>query len=146
MNDLIVQRLVAIPATPFRVVEGAAAFAALPEAGPRAFPAAYVVPLDEVPDGRPRELGRMTQRVTASFGIILFAQNLAGAAGGAAVADLAALRLAVRRQLLGWAPADAGAMQFAGGSLLGAAAGRLTWQDSYSTDFDITGELAGNIF
>lgn len=101
-----------------KLVAGAASFIAAEKALPKATPAAFVVMLHETADPA-YLLGVMAQRVTATLGVILVVGNVSDATGAAASIDLAALRVAVRAALHGWAPGAACApLQIDGGHLL----------------------------
>lgn len=87
--------------TAIRQYGGAAEFAALPDNGPNAVPAVFVVPLHDTPSANQLETGIM-QRVTCQFGAILAVRNLRDGVGGAASDELGPLRRLVRDALLGW--------------------------------------------
>jgi hypothetical protein len=130
-------RIAALPQ--LRLVRGAPDFVTAAETRPPALPAAYVLPLSE--SAGPNALGgAVAQQVSAETGIALALANVADPKGRAALADLAALRAAVRDALLGWVPeAGCSPLEFAGGGLLGFKDGVLWWQDVYATQFFIKG-------
>lgn len=128
----IINRLKA-EARALKLVGGAADFASASETSPRAHPAAYVLPLHERTRGD-EEIGcGITQVVEATFGVAIAIVNVSDAKGGAAAADLDAIRQAVREALLGWAPdGSEDGFEYAGGALLGFVGNALWWQDAYS--------------
>lgn len=101
--------------------------------GVAALPAAFVLPLAE--SGADIDVLSSTyQRVLQTFGVVHGTSNRRDAAGGAALDDLHALRLALRTALVGWVPdaANGEAVSFTGGRLLrldGDA--RLWWMDEF---------------
>lgn len=121
---------------PFRLIDGLGAFAQL-KGPPVALPAAYVLPLAEQA-GDNQRVNELHQRVSAQIGVVIVAQGVADNHGRQAVADLAALRLAVRDRILGWPPAsEFEPFIFAGGELLAAEGGTVWWQDSFATAFHL---------
>ena len=131
MVDDIIVRLKTAPV--LKLVAGAADFSTAAESRPKALPAAYVLPLHERTLGD-EEIGcGVTQVVEATFGVAIAVANVSDAKGGAAVVGLDAIRLAVRKALLGWAPDGCeDGFEYAGGALLGFAGNVLWWQDAYS--------------
>ena len=118
-----------------RQVGGAAEFSALPEAGPQAVPAAFVVPLEERAGHNALDTG-ISQRVDTRFGVILAVRNLRDGVGAAANDDLETLRRAVKDALLGWQPAGADDVcTFGGGRVLQLANQVLWWQDDFLTAY-----------
>lgn len=114
-----------------RHVEGAAEYAQLVDAvlDP---PCAYVLALAE--DAGSNGLANaVSQRITVRFGVLLCVRSLADATGAAGVEVLEDLRDEVRAALLGWAPADAEPIEYAGGALLDVVDGELWWQDGWRT-------------
>lgn len=133
MIDLIRTRLKTAPQTAavFKAVEGLAELAAL-SGPPIVKPAAYVFPLRE--DAEPNEsIGRYSQKLDVTIGVMIFAQNLRDATGAAALEDIGLLRLAVRDVLFGWTPPGWQPLQLGSGALVDASGGVIQWQDSFST-------------
>lgn len=117
---------------PFAIVEGAAQFAAI-STEPPAYPAAYVLPLAETASPNTHATGGILQEVSVSVAVVILCRAAQTPSGAAAIADLAALRLAVRDALLGWAPDGASdGYEFSGGELLRAVAGSVWWQDTFT--------------
>lgn len=103
INAEIQQRLKDIDPPVFRLVDGAAAYAAL--AGePKAMPAAYVVTEEEVSGENERMTGAVLQRTEADIAVIIVTRNVADSSGAAAAADIEVLKEKVRRQLVGFVP------------------------------------------
>lgn len=118
-----------------RQVGGAAEFSALPEAGPQAVPAAFVVPLEERAGSNQLDTG-ISQRVDVRFGVILAVRNLRDGVGAAANDDLETLRRAVKAALLGWQPTGADDVcTFGGGRVLQLNNQVLWWQDDFVTAY-----------
>lgn len=118
-----------------RQVGGAAEFSALPEAGPQAVPAAFVVPLEERAGSNQLDTG-ISQRVDVRFGVILAVRNLRDGTGAAANDDLAMLRRVVKDALLGRQPAGADDVcLFGGGRVLQLNNQVLWWQDDFVTAY-----------
>lgn len=122
---------------PFAIVEGVARFAAI-RAEPPAYPAAYVLPLAETASPNTHATGSILQEVSASVAVVILCRAAQDPSGAAAIADLAALRLAIRDALLGWAPAGASdGYEFSGGELLRAEGGSVWWQDTYTAPYHL---------
>lgn len=118
-----------------RQVGGAAEFSALPETGPQAVPAAFVVPLEERAGHNTLDTG-ISQRVDTRFGVILAVRNLRDGVGAAANDDLETLRRAIKDALLGWRPTGADDVcTFGGGRVLQLANQVLWWQDDFLTAY-----------
>jgi hypothetical protein len=126
-------RLRAAAMPPFKLVDAASEYAALDAPPPAArLPAAYILPLGSQP-GASGLVNRVRQRVVETIGVVILAGNLRDARGGAAAADIVALRDAVRTALLGWTPAAGWEQaQLAGGQLIGIDEGVLAWQERFS--------------
>jgi len=136
MIAAIAARLTDRASPPLRLVESLAELDALEGKVPKAMPAAYVVPIRE--QAAPGvTTGRVRQRVTIWFGIVLITRNVSDLGrGGAAVADLAASRKATLDALMGWgevAGVTSSPIQYRDGLLLDAANGLVAWQDTYET-------------
>lgn len=118
--------------TNLRQVGGAADLdAAL--AGAVAVPAVFVVPLAE--SGSSNTLvGGLSQRVQQEVGVLQVVANRRDATGQAALADLSALRLAVRQAMVGWVPDPANGERYeyrAGRLIRMDGDGRLWWIDQF---------------
>lgn len=96
-------------------------------------PAAFVVPLDDLPGGDEAFTGRVIQRVTGTVAIVLCLDNYRDELGEETLMDLNQLRVAVRKALLGWVPdAETGEPVTAGsGRLMEFTGGRTWWADEY---------------
>lgn len=122
---------------PFALVDGVAQFAQL-RTEPPVWPAAYVLPLAETAAPNAYASGAVSQEVTLSIAVVIICRAVQDPAGAAAIADLAALRRAVRDALLGWEPEGAAdGFEFAGGELLRAEAGAVWWQDTFTTSYHL---------
>jgi hypothetical protein len=112
---------------------GASAELALAQAGGVAMPAAFVLPLGEAG----ADMGLLTstaQKVQQTFGVVHCLANRRDPQGGAALADLHALRMALRTALVGWVPdvSNGEAVSFTTGHLLQMDGdGRLWWMDEF---------------
>lgn len=128
-----VERLREIPELKNNVA-GMASYMRAVDAGLRAVPAAFVVPLQVPAEASPYANQIVQQVVRPRIGIVLAVQNKADAIGGRAADDVNALSALVRAKLLGWAP-DTGCdgYEFAGGALLDFDDNVLFWQDDYVT-------------
>jgi hypothetical protein len=134
MIELIITRLKSHAATNslFRAIDGLAELAAL--SGPPVLkPACYVFPLREDPEPNIAAFGEISQKVDVTIGVMIFAQNLSDATGRAALADIQALRAAVKTALLGWTPAGWQPLQLGPGELADIAGGVAQWQDTYTS-------------
>lgn len=87
----------------FRLVDGAAAFAAL-SGEPKAMPAAYVITELEVSGENERMTGPVLQRTEVDIAVVMITRNVSDNSGGAAAADMEALKAAVRGKLVGYVP------------------------------------------
>lgn len=119
------------------MVSGAAEFQRVAEssANPKAVPAAFVLPQDELPGAR-RFSGDDIQKVSVSMAIVLVIRNVTDTKGGAALDALKPLRDAVKLALLGWVPVDGYTSLSRGqASLLAFRDGHLWWQDTYYSSF-----------
>lgn len=98
-----------------------------------AVPAAYVLPLADAV--QPMDLtGNVGGLVTQAFGVVHVLSNKRDTKGGAALADLVALRKNLTRALLGWVPDDTTGepVYRTGGRLLSLdGEGRLWWLDEF---------------
>lgn len=125
-----------------RLVGGAAEFQAAADGNPPAFPAAYVVLLNEAP-GEGSVSGLVIQRVGVTVGLCLAVRNVADAKGGAASQDMQALRAAIKASLLGWAPQEGcDPLERGPGQLLAfRPGGVMWWQDIYTSSYFDRSEL-----
>lgn len=100
-------------------------------------PAAFVVPLSDMPSDDESFSGQTIQQVVGSVAIVFCLDSYRDELGQAAAADLNALRVAVRRALLGWvADPDTGEPVRAGkGQLLDFGGGRTWWADEYDITY-----------
>ncbi|PTW61428.1 hypothetical protein C8N35_102137 [Breoghania corrubedonensis] len=120
-----IERLRTMDPAPFRIIEGVAELAALNDA-PRATPAAYVF-IDDEAAAANRRMPGVLQRVEADLVVVIVARNVSDATGGAAAADIEALKALVRGRLIGWQPASADdVITYVGGKVV-KARGRAVW-------------------
>jgi hypothetical protein len=131
----IMARLSGLPE--FKLVAGAAGFAAAADRNPTATPAAFVLRLSESA-GASLTYSRIQQRVAVTAGIVIVVRNVSDATGSAAGADLEALRQIVRTSLLGWSPPGHDPLEFDASALLAFKDGHLWWQEAYRSHYDIT--------
>ena len=96
-------------------------------------PAAFVVPISDIPNRDESFAGRTIQRVEGTVAVIFCLDHYRDELGAEAVLDLNTLRAKVRKALLGWVPdEEAGEPVYAGkGRLLNFAEGRTWWSDEY---------------
>lgn len=123
--------------TGLHLVEGAAQFQAIVESqkNPTATPAAFVLPMRELPGDRPFS-GSDIQKFDIAVAVVLVVRNVADVKGAAALDALQALRDAVKLALLGWVPLTGYASLARGqGNLLAFKDGHLWWQDTYTSSF-----------
>lgn len=99
----ICDRLKAIDPPVFRIVEDAAAFAAL-NGEPKATPAAYVLVEEEHSGDNERMTGPVMQRCEGDIAVVIVTRNVSDAIGGAAAGDIETLKGAVRKALIGFVP------------------------------------------
>lgn len=118
-----------------RQMGGAADLSALPDVGPTALPAAFVVPLED--HARPNHLDTgISQRVDSRFGVVFALRNLRDGVGAAANDDLEALRRAVKDALLGWMPPGADDVCIYGGGRVLQMNNQVLWyQDDFVTAY-----------
>jgi hypothetical protein len=112
----------------FRIVGGAAEFAAL--AGePKATPAAYVLVEEEQSEDNARMTGPVLQRVEADVAVIIVTRNVADNSGAAAAEEIETLKAKVRGALMGFVPSSEGSdpITHVSGNLLKAKSGNV-WQ------------------
>ncbi|RWB50839.1 hypothetical protein, partial [Mesorhizobium sp.] len=85
INAEIQQLLTEIDPPVFRLVDGAAAYAAL-SGEPKAMPAAYVITEQEVSGENERMTGAVLQRTEVDIAVVIVTRNVADNSGGAAAA------------------------------------------------------------
>lgn len=130
----IIHKLNKIQPPVFRIVGGAAEFSAVQQA-PKAFPAAYVVTLQEVSGENGRTNGPVFQPLSADIGIVIITSNLSDPRGAAGSNDIETLKKIVRTHLLGFVPhpdADAIPLEHVSGELLKAWSGTVWWQEVFA--------------
>ncbi len=133
MIDDIVTRLDTEVAA-LKLVGGAADFQNAAESNPKVTPAAFVIPLEDMPTAS--ETTALVQRVFVTIGVVLVVRNVTDAKGVAAKQDLEALRVAVKEKLLGWEPAEGcDPLERGPGRLLAFRDGHMWWQDIYKTAY-----------
>lgn len=104
LSSEVISRLQAIDPPPFRIVAGAAAFAAI-DGAPKALPAAYVLIETETSGENMRATGPVLQQTQADIAVVIYTRNVADNTGAAAAADIEdTLKPAVRAALVGWVP------------------------------------------
>ena len=95
--------LLAIDPPVFRIVGGAADFAAIADA-PHAFPAAYVFVEEEASAENETITGPVVQRMESDIAVVIVTKNLTDAKGAAAAAEIETLKTTVRAKLIGFVP------------------------------------------
>jgi hypothetical protein len=126
-------RLKTAPQTPLRLVDGAAALAAIGTAKPLATPAGYVFVAEEAAAENSRATG-VLQRVEMDVSVVLVTQNVSDALGGAAAGDVEALKAWTKAQLLGWQPPSAeDVLTYVGGRMVRARDGLVWWELTFAT-------------
>lgn len=133
----ICDRLKAINPPVFRIVEDAAAFAAL-NGEPKATPAVYVLVEEEQSADNERMTGPVMQRVEADIAAVIVTRNVSDAIGGAAAGDIEALKAAVRKALIGLVPAASQGgdpIIHISGNLLKARNGHVWWRELFGAAF-----------
>jgi hypothetical protein len=118
-----------------KLVGGAADFQNAAESKPKVTPAAFVIPLEELPS--PNSMGNVViQRVAARIGVVWVVRNLSDTKGVQAKEDLDVLRKEGKDALLGWSPSgDFAPFERGPGALLAFRDGHMWWQDIYQTSF-----------
>lgn len=123
---------------PLKLVDGAAALAALKVAPPKELqPAAYVLPVSD--SGSPnRRVNRTVQELATIFGVVLVLGSARDPRGADATDEIEAVRAPVRAALLGWQPTgDDSPIVFLSGRLTLVRDGTLWWLDEWRTAADI---------
>jgi len=132
----VISRLEDLGKPQLRMVRGALDFAAL-KAPPAdaSMPAAFVMPNNTRP-GPNQLVGGVRQRLAETVSVVLMVRNLSDHRGGAAAADLADVLIPlVRGLLIGWQPHSSfGAITHAGGRLVGATDGLVSWMEDFTSD------------
>jgi tetrahydromethanopterin S-methyltransferase subunit G len=130
-----IARLKAEMPNAFGIVEGAAAFAALGTAKPKAVPAAYVFTDEEAAEANER-LDGVSQRVETDVGVVLITSDVSDRRGAAASADVETLKRDVIAALVGWRPDSADdVMTYVGARLVRAREGLVTLEMTFATAF-----------
>lgn len=140
MISVLKARLAAIDPLPFKSIETAANIAVVRENPPprEGTPIAYAIPLGHAPAAPEFATGITSQTFLARYGVAIAAPAQAQRQGEKAAVEIEALYLAVRKQLFGWQPADAGdeifmrPMQLGGGRLVGLGAGLVLWLEEFA--------------
>lgn len=138
--DEIITRLRALPSSPFAVVDGAAALAAIADA-PLAMPAAYVALVDERSEPNRYFGNAVGQQTGCQLAVIIYTRNVSDHIGAAAASEIGALKRAVRRGLVGWKPASAEMITHVAGELVRARGGVVVWQETFETTYELTESL-----
>ncbi|MCL2872427.1 MAG: Gp37 family protein [Betaproteobacteria bacterium] len=121
---------------PVNQIGGAAKYAAA-TTDTKAVPALFVIPLAESA-GKNRWANGISQRVEATFGVVIGARNLSDEKGAAAQPALTALREKVFAALLGWMPEGCSMpITYDSGRLIDLANGIIWWQDDFTTAYEI---------
>ena len=130
----IITRLEAIDEPTFRIVDGAAAFAAVKDK-PRAFPAAYVFVKEDASAPTERMTGPVLQRMETDVAVLIIAGNVSDSRGAAASADIEALKASVRAALVGFVPdaSNGEPLQHLSGQLVKFIGGTVWFEDVYAT-------------
>lgn len=116
----IQQRLLAIDPPVFSIVDDAIALGAV-TGRPNATPAAYVFVKEEAAEPNERATGQVIQRVQGDIAVVIITDNVSDTTGGAAGADLEALKKAVRQRIIGLVPAasqDGTPIEFVSGAVV----------------------------
>lgn len=145
MIGILQARLDAISPQPFKSIETAASLADVRENPPprERTPIAYVIPLGHSPRVPEFATGMTSQGFLARYGVAIAAPAQAQREGEKAAVEIEPLYQAVRKQLFGWQPADAGEdvfmrpMELAGGQLSGLGAGLVIWLEQFAIEQQI---------
>ena len=131
----VIARLLGISPAVFSLVEGTAELASRGTGAPAALPAAYVF-VGEEGSAENERLNGVLQRTEVDLKVVIITGNVSDASGGAAAADLEALKAAVRTALLGWQPTGADdIITSVGGELVRARDGLVWWEMTFATAF-----------
>lgn len=130
----VIKKLESINPTVFRIIGGAAEFASVQQA-PKAFPAAFVMSLQEASGANERMTGRILQPLSADIGIVIVTSNLSDPRGAAGSNDIETLKEVVRSHLIGFVPhpeEDGLPLEHVSGELLKAWGGNVWWQEVFA--------------
>ncbi|PRD45339.1 hypothetical protein C5748_03855 [Phyllobacterium phragmitis] len=130
----IIAKLAAIEPPVFRIVGGAAEFAAIQNV-PKAVPAAYVMTLQEASGENERTNGPVLQPTASDIGVVIITGNVSDGRGDASSRDIETLKPLVRKHLIGFLPSsaeDGMSLEHVSGELLKAWAGTVWWQEVYA--------------
>ena len=117
-------------------VAGAAEYHGLAKRSNMVIPAAYVIPLDDNPDGQISQTG-YRQRVMDGFAVVVVLSQT-DPRGQQAYDNLDAIRTELWRCLLGWSPADLyEPIEYWGAALLGLDRSRLDYQFEFYAELNI---------
>ena len=131
MISSIISRLLET-GTPFRICGGAGDLADVKDQPP-ALPAAYVYLARERSEPSDR-IESVFQRTACDIGVVIVTSNLSMANNAAAAGEVDALKIYVRRQLLGFLPDGAAdPLEHVEGELQQALAGTVWFEDVFST-------------
>jgi len=129
----IVARLRDRAMPPLAMVEAAASAAAATDRPPAATPAAIVLWQEDDPSAN-HLANAVRQTVESRWAVMIAMRNVSDGRGGAAAADLDAVKAAVRSALLGWkAPSASGVFIYLAGAFAGFDDSDAWFQLSYQT-------------
>ena len=132
--DEFIEQLRALDPPVFSLVEGIGELASLQDA-PAATPAGYVF-IKEEAGGENKRITGLLQRVEADIGVVIVMQNVSDNAGGAAMADIEAIKLKTIGAIAGTQPASAAdTVEYAGGQLVRARNGYVWWELTFSAPY-----------
>lgn len=142
--DLIIQALrLRCPSFSGRVA-GAAEFKTLQESANVAVPAAFVIPLDDVP-GEQVSQTSYRQNLRDGFAVVVALSNVADERGQAAAQTVHSMRAELWKGVLGWQPEpDYDGIEYDGGQLLTMDRARLWYQFEFYADLEISGGDVGS--
>jgi hypothetical protein len=134
LSDVIARLAIQCPG--FKLVAGAAEFAAISDAVP-IYPAAWVIPLGDSPAENTLMAGGVMQTVDSVFGVLIAVRDLTDQRGEAGVDAVRERRVEVVEALLGWTPNtnEVAPIEYAGGRLVAFASGFVWWQEEFSTSY-----------
>lgn len=130
----VIKKLGSINPPVFRIIGGAAEFASVQQA-PKAFPAAFVMSLQEASGASERTNGPLLQPLSADIGIVIVTGNLSDPRGAAGSNDIETLKKIVRTHLLGFVPhpeEDGLQIEHVSGELVKAWGGNVWWQEVFA--------------
>ncbi len=120
-------------------IAGAAQFKHLEETANLPLPCAFVIPLDDNPQGN-RSLNDVLQSMTESFAVIVAVSNTIDEKGQGGSSSIDSLRAELWKALLGWHPSDRyNGIEYEGGSLLSLDRARLWYQFEFGALTEIFG-------